>query len=112
MPIIVIPLAIDIVSIAALWTSGLTLALKIVFTAAIIIKYVVQFIGMFTAEPPLENILCVLAIAISAATTLTMAIMGEWYVFAPCLMGTLLFAGWWIISTFHPFLSSDSNKDQ
>ena len=51
MPLIVVPLAIDIVSIIAVWTSSMTLGLKIVLMAAVIIKFAFQFVGILVERP-------------------------------------------------------------
>lgn len=112
MPLIVVPLAIDIVSIIAVWTSSMTLGLKIVLMAAVIIKFAFQFVGILVERPAWKHILCACTIPLGVTVAITAAFMGEWFVFVPCLAGMLLFVGWWSISTFNLSWESNRRRDE
>ena len=112
MPWIIVPLAIDIVTFGSLWASNMSSVAKILLTMTIILKYAIQLVGIYVGKSVWKRILCVSALIVCCIAPITIAFVGEWYVFVHCLAGMLLFVGWWSISTFNLSWESNRRKDE
>ena len=112
MPLIIVPLAIDILTFASLWTSQLSYVAKAILTATIILKYAIQLAGIYTERSARKNVLCISSIMVSSVAAIVTALIGKWFLFAHCLLGMLLFAGWCAVSTFNLFRGNNGKKDE
>lgn len=112
MPLIIVPVAIDIVTFGSLCASNMSSVAKILLTITIFIKYAIQFVGIYVGKTVWKWCLFVPALTVCCIAPIATALIGEWYVFIYCLSGMLLFAGWWSISTFNLSWVSSRRKNK
>lgn len=112
MPLIIVPLAIDIVALGSLWGSQLSSVVKAILTMTIILKYAIQLVGVYMGKSVWKHVFCVSSVIVGSVATIVTVLVGEWYVFTHCLLGMLLFAGWWSLSTFNFSWESNRGKDE
>lgn len=110
MPLILIPMAINVMTGFMLWQSEMTLTAKILITVLIVIKYVSFFYAALMAELDISrNIGLIISAVINVGLAMYSILLSEWFVLTGIAINLILLVIWSSAAVFS-FREKDGNE--